>query len=141
MSRWTDAMVREALGLGGGDATVVYTSVGTDSRTIDPGSLFVALKGERFDAHNFLADVAGKGAAAAVVSHKPKDAPADFTYYQVPDTLTALGQLARYRRRKLGARLCAVTGSNGKTTTKEILKAMLSAPSTAASTGRWRSAR
>lgn len=127
MSRWNDAMVREALGLGQGNATMVYTSVSTDSRTIDPGSLFVALKGERFDAHNFLADVAAKGAAAAVVTHIPDTARQDFTYYQVPDTLSALGQLARYRRRKLAAKLCAVTGSNGKTTTKEILKAMLSA--------------
>ena len=127
MSRWNDVMVREALGLGGGNASVVYNSVNTDSRTIEPGSLFVALKGERFDAHNFLADVAGKGAAAAVVTHVPDNAPKDFTYYKVPDTLAALGQLGLYRRRKLGAKLCAVTGSNGKTTTKEILKAMLGA--------------
>lgn len=127
MSRWNDAMVREALGLTGGDATMVYTSVNTDSRTIEPGSLFVALKGERFDAHNFLADVAGKGATGAVVSHIPDGAPKDFPYYEVGDTLAALGQLALYRRKKLGVQLCAVTGSNGKTTTKEILKAMLSA--------------
>ena len=127
MSRWNDAMVRSALNLGAGDATQVYTSVGTDSRTIEPGSLFVALKGEHFDAHNFLADVAGKRAAAAVVTHIPDTAPQDFTYYEVPDTLTALGQLATFYRRKLGVKLCAVTGSNGKTTTKEILKAMLSA--------------
>ena len=127
MSRWNDAMVREALGLGSGVATVVYSSVSTDSRQIAAGDLFVALKGERFDAHNFLADVAGKGASAAVVTHVPEGARKNFTYYIVPDTLVALGQLALYRRRKLGAKLCAVTGSNGKTTTKEILKAMLSA--------------
>lgn len=127
MSRWNDVMVREALNLGGGDATHVYSSVSTDSRTIEPGSLFVALKGDRFDAHNFLADIAGKGAIAAVVSRIPRDAPTDLTYYEVGDTLTALGHLARYRRRKLGVRLCAVTGSNGKTTTKEILKAVLGA--------------
>ncbi|HET9440160.1 MAG TPA: UDP-N-acetylmuramoyl-tripeptide--D-alanyl-D-alanine ligase, partial [Longimicrobiales bacterium] len=127
MSRWNDAMVREALGLGVGDAAQVYGSVHTDSRTIEPGSLFVALVGERFDAHNFLADVAGKGALGAVVTHVPVGAPADITYYQVPNTQTALGELARYRRRKLGVKLCAVTGSNGKTTTKEILKAVLGA--------------
>jgi UDP-N-acetylmuramoyl-tripeptide--D-alanyl-D-alanine ligase len=127
MSRWNDAMVREALGLGSGDPTVVYSSVSTDSRQIAADDLFVALKGERFDAHNFLADVAGKGASAAVVTHVPAGARKDFTYYIVPDTLVALGQLGLYRRRKLGAKLCAVTGSNGKTTTKEILKAMLSA--------------
>ncbi len=127
MSRWNDSMVRAALGLGDGDPAQVFSAVGTDSRTIEPGSVFVALKGERFDAHDFLADVAGKGAAAAVVSRIPDDAPAHITYYQVTDTLVALGQLALYRRRKLGVKLCAVTGSNGKTTTKEILKAVLSA--------------
>ncbi|HEY0671689.1 MAG TPA: UDP-N-acetylmuramoyl-tripeptide--D-alanyl-D-alanine ligase, partial [Longimicrobiales bacterium] len=127
MSRWNDAMVREALGLGAGDATQVYGSVNTDSRIIEPGSLFVALVGERFDAHKFLADVAGKGALGAVVTHVPEDAPSHITYYQVPNTQTALGELARYRRRRLGVKLCAVTGSNGKTTTKEILKAVLSA--------------
>ena len=127
MSRWNDVMVREALGLSGGDAAQVYSSVQTDSRTIEPGSLFVALVGQRFDAHDFLADVAGKGALGAVVTHIPEGAPAHITYYQVADTQTALGALARYRRRQLGVRLCAVTGSNGKTTTKEILKAVLSA--------------
>jgi UDP-N-acetylmuramoyl-tripeptide--D-alanyl-D-alanine ligase len=89
--------------------------------------LFVALKGERFDAHNFLADIAGKGAIAAVVTHIPEGAPVSLTYYEVDDTLKVLGQLALHRRRKLGVKLCAVTGSNGKTTTKEILKAVLGA--------------
>ena len=127
MSRWNDVMVRSALGQQGGDAALVFNSVSTDSRALEPGSLFVALKGERFDAHDFLADVAGKGAIGAVVTHVPDTAPQDFTYYIVADTVTALGMLATYRRRKLGAQVCAVTGSNGKTTTKEILKAMLSA--------------
>ena len=127
MSGWNDATVREALGLGAGDASVSYTGVHTDSRTIQPGSLFVALVGQRFDAHDFLGDVAEKGALGAVVSRIPQNAPAHLTYYQVADTQRALGDLARYHRRKLGVRLCAVTGSNGKTTTKEILKAVLSA--------------
>src|SRR5688572_6096991 len=127
MSRWNDSMVREALDLGNGDATLVYNSVSTDSRTIEPGCLFVALQGERFDAHNFLADVAGKGATGAVVARIPAGAPSNLTYYPVGDTLVALGMLARHYRRKLGVKLCAVTGSNGKTTTKEILKAMLGA--------------
>ena len=99
MSRWTDAMVREALGLGAGEPTTAFTGVHTDSRTIEPGSLFVALKGERFDAHDFLADVAAKGAAGAVVSRIPADAPA-LTYYEVQDTLVALCLLARFYRRQ-----------------------------------------
>jgi UDP-N-acetylmuramoyl-tripeptide--D-alanyl-D-alanine ligase len=83
------------------------------------------LKGERFDAHDFLTDVASKGARGAVVERDVENAPAGLILYRVADTLAALGQLGRHRRRALGARLCAVTGSNGKTTTKEILRAML----------------
>lgn len=128
MTMWTDAAVREALEIGGGDvANVNYTGIGTDSRTIEPGALFVALKGERFDAHEYLADVAAKGAKGAVVQRVPDNVPRELVLYQVSDTLDALAKLGRYRRRKLGARLCAVTGSNGKTTTKEILRAMLAA--------------
>jgi UDP-N-acetylmuramoyl-tripeptide--D-alanyl-D-alanine ligase len=124
MSFWTDARVREALGLKG-EAPVEFTSVSTDSRTIAPGSLFVALKGERFDGHAYLGDVAARGAKGAVVSTIPGDAPRNMTYYEVADTLVALGQLGRHRRRALDVRVCAVTGSNGKTTTKEMLRALL----------------
>jgi UDP-N-acetylmuramoyl-tripeptide--D-alanyl-D-alanine ligase len=127
MSTWTDAMVRAALELPAGDRTVSFTSIQTDSRTIEPGALFVALKGERFDAHDFLADVASQGARGAVVERAVDHGPAGLILYRVDDTLAALGKLARHYRRALGARLCAVTGSNGKTTTKEILRAMLSA--------------
>jgi UDP-N-acetylmuramoyl-tripeptide--D-alanyl-D-alanine ligase len=124
---WTDAMVREALAIATATATadVTFTSISTDSRKIDDGALFVALKGEHFDAHDFIADL--KGARGAVVQRVPANAPDTIVYYEVPDTLAALGQLGLYRRRQLGAKLCAVTGSNGKTTTKEILRAMLSA--------------
>ena len=125
MSFWTDQQVRRALELTG-SAQVEFASVSTDSRTIEPGSLFVALKGENFDGHDYLAQVAEKGAAGAVVSTVPTNAPKSLTYYVVADTLTALGQLGRHRRRALNARVCAVTGSNGKTTTKEMLRALLS---------------
>jgi UDP-N-acetylmuramoyl-tripeptide--D-alanyl-D-alanine ligase len=124
MSFWTDMRVREALGLTG-QANVQFGSVSTDSRTIQPGALFIALKGERFDGHAYLGDVAARGAAGAVVSTLPSDAPRNMTYYEVPDTLVALGQLGRQRRRALNARVCAVTGSNGKTTTKEMLRVLL----------------
>lgn len=127
MTKWTDAMVCEALGLDRSPTAVAYTSIGIDSRNIEPGALFVALKGERFDAHDFLDDVAARGARGAVVHRIPAAAPGGLMLYPVDDTTVALGRLGRYRRRQLRVKLCAVTGSNGKTTTKEILRAMLSA--------------
>ena len=68
----------------------VFASVSTDSRQLDTGALFVALRGERFDAHAFLQQAAERGAAGAVVEHIPEAAP-PLDYYVVPDTLTALG--------------------------------------------------
>lgn len=128
MSAWTEAQVTSALGLGAreGDDTVVYTAVSTDTRTLLGGELFVALRGENHDAHAYLDRAREAGALGAVVEEVPEDAPADLRYYVVPDTLHALGLLARFRRRQLGARVCAVAGSNGKTTTKELLRAALS---------------
>ena len=125
--RWTGDEVERALETGpGGGGTVEFTGVSTDTRKIEPGSLFVALKGESFDAHDFLAGAFDAGAAAAVVSRIPPDAPADRRYYVVGDTLHALGRLGRHRRRALAAKVVAVAGSNGKTTTKDLLRAALS---------------
>lgn len=121
---WTDSAVRQALGLAGA-APAEYPAVWTDTRTIPEGALFVALRGERFDAHDFLAQAAERGARGAVVERVPEGAPSSLVYYEVPDTLEALGQLARHYRRSLGARVCAVVGSNGKTTTKDLAKAVL----------------
>ena len=125
--RWTGDEVERALETGsGGDGAVEFTEVSTDTRRIAPGSLFVALKGESFDAHDFLAGAFEAGAAAAVVSRIPPGAPADRRYYVVDDTLHALGRLGRHRRRALAAKVVAVAGSNGKTTTKDLLRAALS---------------
>jgi UDP-N-acetylmuramoyl-tripeptide--D-alanyl-D-alanine ligase len=126
MSFWIDAAVREALGVSGEPVPVEYTGVGTDSRTIGEGGLFVALVGDRYDGHAFLKDIAQRGARGAVVSKLSSDRPDGLVYYLVEDTLKALGQLGLYRRRQLDALVCAVTGSNGKTTTKEMLRALLS---------------
>ncbi len=110
--------------LGAPPATVA--GVSTDTRTIVPGSLFVALRGESFDAHDYLAEAAAKGAAAAVVSeawsagHAPP-LPA----LAVPDTLIALGAVARLHRRRFSIPFVGVTGSNGKTTTREMIAAIL----------------
>ncbi|MFW6078190.1 MAG: UDP-N-acetylmuramoyl-tripeptide--D-alanyl-D-alanine ligase [Gemmatimonadota bacterium] len=126
--RWTDATVREALGhveVRGTAPAASFESISTDTRTLEPGALFVALAGERFDAHGFLDDAAGRGARGAVVARLPDTAPPGLVYYRVDDTLAALGRLARHRRRRLDARVCAITGTNGKTTTKEMARAVL----------------
>ena len=100
-------------------------SVSTDTRTVGAGALFVALRGERFDAHEFLADAVGKGAAAVVVSDARAAATLGVPVYVVSDTTLALGLLGRYRRRAWGKPVVAVAGSNGKTSTKELTSAAL----------------
>src|SRR5947209_7281363 len=97
---------------------LVIEAVCTDTRAMKRNSLFVALKGEAFDAHQFLATAAKGGAVAAVVSDVPSDAPANLKYILVPDTRVALGKLAAHVRKSLRAKVVAVAGSNGKTSTK-----------------------
>jgi UDP-N-acetylmuramoyl-tripeptide--D-alanyl-D-alanine ligase len=102
--------------------------ISTDTRTIAAGSCFVALKGERFDGHDFLAEAARGGAACAVVAESRAAAlagHAGLPLLAVPDTLAALGALARHHRRRFRVPLVAVTGSNGKTTTREMIAAIL----------------
>lgn len=127
--RWTADEVYRALDRKPSPAAAgrTFAGISTDTRSIAPGSLFVALVGERFDAHNFLADAAAAGAVGAVVSRIPDGAPEQLDYVVVENTLHALGRLARHRRRSLPARVVAVAGSNGKTTTKDLLRAALSA--------------
>lgn len=102
-----------------GDAAATFERVSTDSRTAGPADLFVALKGERFDAHDFLPDVAARGISAVLVSHVP--AGWQVPSLVAPDTRAALGELARGWRRRFALPLVAVTGSNGKTTVKEMI--------------------
>jgi UDP-N-acetylmuramoyl-tripeptide--D-alanyl-D-alanine ligase len=108
-----------------GDDSVTFERVSTDSRSAGPGDLFVAIKGERFDAHDFLADVAARNVSAALVSRTPQDwnVPA----LRVTDTRVGLGALARGWRRKFSMPLVAVTGSNGKTTVKEMIASIFAA--------------
>lgn len=107
-----------------GDAARAFTRVHTDSRTAAPGDLFVALKGERFDAHDFLPEVVARGVAAVLVAREPGlDVPA----IVAPDTRLALGALAAGWRRRFHLPTVAVTGSNGKTTVKEMIAAIFAA--------------
>ncbi|HET9454737.1 MAG TPA: UDP-N-acetylmuramoyl-tripeptide--D-alanyl-D-alanine ligase [Gemmatimonadaceae bacterium] len=125
---WAGARVAEALrerGRSFPHTDLVFTGIATDTRAIPPGSLFVALKGERFDAHEFLADAVAKGAAGLVVSRADIATPPGVPVFVVDDTLQALGDLARFRRRAWGGRVIGVLGANGKTSTKELLRAAL----------------
>lgn len=111
-----------------GDESASVHGVSTDSRAIDAGELFVPLKGERFDAHSFIPELLGKGIKVFITARKqPVDAvsTAGATFITVPDTLQALGDLAAFHRSRFSVPVTAVTGSNGKTTTKEMLASIL----------------
>ena len=109
-----------------GAPDLVLPAVSTDSRTIGAGALFIALEGDRFDGHDFVAAALDRGAGALLVSKMPADARAAAVIL-VPDTLGALQVLGRHVRRASGARVVAITGSAGKTTTKEATAAILAA--------------
>jgi len=111
--RWIDAPPGEISG------------VSTDTRAIAPGNLFVALRGERFDGHDFLPEAAARGARAAVVERAQGPTPGPLPRLVVEDTLRALGATARFHRRRFSIPVVGVTGSNGKTTTREMIAAIL----------------
>lgn len=98
-----------------------FSQVSIDSRTIASGDLFVAIKGERFDGHHFLGEIATK-ASGLVVNYPDKDLP--IPQWVVDDTTQALGQLARMNRDKFQGQLIAITGSSGKTSVKEMIAAI-----------------
>jgi UDP-N-acetylmuramoyl-tripeptide--D-alanyl-D-alanine ligase len=97
----------------------------TDSRSVAAGDLFVALVGEKFDAHEFLQQAVQSGATALVVSRPEKAAGLGVPVFVVADTLVALGALARYRRRAWRRTVVGIVGTNGKTSTKELIRAAL----------------
>src|SRR4051812_38292377 len=99
----------------------------TDTRKkFEPGCLFVALRGENFDAHDYLPNAAAEGAVAALVEQPPADPLPNVHLIQVPSTRAALGKLATYARKQMRARVVGVAGSNGKTSTKHLIQAALS---------------
>ena len=128
MEKLNLAFVTRACGgqLKGPMAEAVFNGVSSDSRHLRPGEIFIALQGGSFDGHDFLGEAAGRGAAAAIISN-PRKVPDAFRLpvIHVSDTLNALQQLAGDYRKLMPLRTVAVTGSNGKTSTKEMLAALL----------------
>ncbi len=108
-------------------APLVMQGIGTDTREDLSGRLFVALRGDRHDAHQYLADAAAAGAAAALVDRKAQTytRPTSLPLIEVADTRIALADLARWWRSRLRAKVVAITGSSGKTTTRRLLDAAL----------------
>lgn len=126
MINWQLSQIAEAVGgrMLGADCRIA--GVSTDTRAVAVGQLFIALRGERFDAHDFVEQALAAGAAAVLVADAGR-VPAGASAVVVDDTRLALGRLAAAWRRQFSLPLIAVTGSNGKTTTKEMIAAILKA--------------
>lgn len=126
----TGCTVKELCAAVGGtllqESGAVVTEVSTDSRSIPAGALFVPLVGERFDGHDYLDAALERGAAGCLTARKPASLLKDKFYIQVSDTLEALKALAAWYRAKFDIPMVQVTGSAGKTTTKEMIAAVLS---------------
>lgn len=110
-----------------GDPALTVSSVVIDSKQARPGCLFVPQIGKRVDAHDFIASAAGNGAVAAVVSRQPADITSLYALVTVDDTLQALKDIALYHRLRFSVPVITVTGSVGKTSTKEMIADALSA--------------
>src|SRR6059058_5566858 len=112
--------------LSSGEGTVVINKVSTDSRTIKPGELFVALRGENFEGHDFIEASAKAGATGALIDlNWAANVPNNFALLRATDTLQAYQTLAANYRRSLALKVLAITGSNGKTSTKDFAAAVL----------------
>ena len=117
----------ELLHAGWSGKDVLFTGVSTDSRTLKEGDLFIALTGERFDGSRFVSSAEEKGAVAAMIqlATDGNDLPVDLPLIRVRDTRLGLGQLAAHWRTRFALPVIGVTGSNGKTTVKEMISAIL----------------
>ncbi|MEM8740970.1 MAG: Mur ligase domain-containing protein, partial [Pseudomonadota bacterium] len=120
---WTASDAQAATGGAGPDGWRA-TGISADSRSLAPGDLFVALQDAR-DGHDFVADALARGAAAALVSRRPEGVALDAPLLVVPDVMAGLHALAQKARARSAARVIAVTGSVGKTGTKEMLRTAL----------------
>ena len=134
MTMWTVRQILEATGgrLVRGRPEAAITGLTIDSRRLVPGEAFLAIQGKRWDGHLFIEDAAHRGASCLIVSHIPTatNGSASLPMVLVGDTAEALGDLARFHRRRLRLPLVAITGSCGKTTTKELIAHLLGSPDT-----------
>ena len=126
---WSGPDLEEATG-GRLEVPFAATGVSIDTRTLRPGDLFVALIGDNGDGHRFVADALAKGAAGAMVHRVPEGVAAGAPLLLVDDTLAGLHRLGAYARARFAGHVVAITGSVGKTTTKEMLRAVLAAAGT-----------
>ena len=124
---WTLKQIVEAMkgSLIQGKASVRIKGISIDSRTLERGQLFIAIKGPRFDGHDFIKDAIEQSASAVVVSQENIFSKKDIPVIRVKDTIKAFGYLARWHRTKFNIPVVAITGSTGKTTTKEMIAAVL----------------
>ena len=134
MTTWTLRQIIEATGgqLVRGQPDMSVRDISIDSRRLSPGEAFVAIHGKRLDGHHFLEDAAHHGAACLIVSRIPAstNGAGSLPMVLVRDTTEALGDLARYHRRRLGVPVISITGSCGKTTTKELIAHLVGTPGT-----------
>lgn len=122
---WSDRLVRRALGLPEeGSSDIALGAICTDSRALAEGDVFLALRGDRFDGHDFVEGAILDGCAGVIVDRPI--AGTDAFVYVVPDTLVALGNLARFRRTQMAIPVIGITGSSGKTTVKDLTIGALS---------------
>lgn len=119
LKRWCDGELLS------GNPGQTASAICTDSRALKPGDLFFALRGERFDGHAFVAEAARRGALGAVVEGEVVAVPEGFALLRVKDVLVALQQIAGHYRQTLPLKVVAITGSNGKTSTKDLTAAIL----------------
>ena len=117
--RWTGGQLRS------GDSALSFDTICTDSRALKAADLFLALRGDNFDGHTFVAEAARRGAIGAVVEESLEGLPPGFAQVQVGDTLDALQKISTRYRRQLPLQVVAITGSNGKTSTKDFTAAVL----------------
>src|SRR5262245_38145305 len=110
-----------------GDLGVPVAGVSIDSRTLAVGEAFFAIRGHHLDGHAYLRDAVARGAACLVVHALPDDPSLSAPVVLVDETTRALGRLAAYHRARFSLPVAAVTGSNGKTTTKELMASILGA--------------
>ncbi len=129
---FTEDIIRATSGiLVNGDMGIHFRGISTDTRIIKPGYLFWALRGKKFDGHDFWKEAVDKGAKGLVLSRlptglKPEELPKTISIILVRDTLSALGDFAAFWRKKLNFHAIAVAGSCGKTTTKEMIYSLIS---------------